>query len=469
MSRREILAGAMLWLTVLLANLGTATRSPTAWHDEVYFADPAIHFAEGEGFRTTAWTLVGEDEFWPGLVPAYGFLLGGWFKWVGSGLWQVRALPILLAGVAAGWIWVTSRRRGHVGSTAIGYLLLAALLCGSGVSFSYRSGRADGLAMLWWAAAYAVLAVERKHVRAWALVVLGIIAPWCGMFMAPAVGVAGLSLVLILGRSWITPVASCWAGFATGTLAMMGFYKLMESWDDYVLCFRYYQDGILSPHFNLRLDGFRDPSLLLVMMGLFGCALAPTMGGHARRVAAVTLAAILATGFLAALSAKWPVYYTWLAFFPGILVLAHAISMSSSRLRPLLVAVLALAITAGIPARIGVCLLEWGQRDYARVERFVNDNFRAGDHAVCDPSAYFALREVVGKLYPRATDRVADMPVDAKRSVTCACVRPEVDVGKIVSVFGGRWVQVATLDGGATSLRLGKTAPYRLVAYRRVE
>ncbi|HPA19798.1 MAG TPA: hypothetical protein PLU30_18760 [Verrucomicrobiae bacterium] len=469
-TRREMLFAALLWLVVLVANLATVTRSPTAWHDEVYFADPAIHFAAGDGFRTTAWTLVGEHVFWPGLVPAYGFALGGWLKIMGVGLWQVRVLPILMAACAAGWIWWTARRRGHARSSGVGLLLLGALLCAAGVVFSYRSGRGDALAMLWWAANYAVLAADRGRERLVAFFFLGAAAPWCGLFLGPYLAVVGVFLVFLLGRGWIGPVAMAWTGFGVGAVSMVGFYRATGSWESFVLCSRLYQNGIFSPHFQFRLDGFRDPSLLLVCLGLGVAALFFRGRPGGRRIAVLALMGILTVGVLQALLGKWPSYYSWLAFFPAVLSLAQLMSVDGPSLaRGAAIICTAGAIVAGAPARLCVCVLEWGERDYRRVEMFVAGKFHGGDRVLCDPSAYFALRPIAGGVYPRASDMVAEIPDDVRRSITAACVRPEVDAGSLASILGGKWVSLGSLGDGADRMPFGAAAPYRLVAYRRAE
>lgn len=467
--RQETLFALVLWSAILSANLFTATRSPTVWHDEVYFADPAIHFAEGDGFRTTAWTLVAEDKFWPGLAPAYGFLLGAWLKFTGVGLWQVRALPILLAALAALWVWWTARRHRHVASAALGWLLLAALLCGSGVSFSYRSGRGDALAMLWWAATYAGLASPAGHLRLWCLFLLGAVAPWCGAYLAPTIALVGFFLFLLLGRQWLSPVLAVWAGFGMGLLCMIGFYWCPGSWDTYVTCVRHYQTGILSPQFELRLNGFRDPGLIFVALALIGCVFGISKTGIERRVAIYALGAILCIGLLQALSAKWPVYYTWLAFFPALLALVHVMPAAAPLMRKFVMLALACVIVTGLAARLGVSLLEWRQRDHQMVEEFATGKFRSDDWVVCDPSAYFALRPLVRVLYPRALDMTHEIGADRKQSITAVCVRPEMSAKKIASIFGGRWTRVASLGDGLPAMKYGKAAPYRLVAYRRMD
>lgn len=514
LTTREIWVAALLWLVVLAGNLGTVTRSPTAWHDEVYFADPAIHFARGDGFRTTAWTLVGEDVHWPGLVPGYGYALGGWLKAVGVGLWQVRALPILLAAVAAGWVWWTSRWRGHVGSSGAGLVLLALLLCGAGVVFSYRSGRGDALAMLWWAAAYAAASTGHRRSGLVGLFALGAVAPWCGMFLCPYVAVMGAILLWLAGRRWLGRVCAAGAGLALGSLCLVAFYKLTGAWDAFVECSRMYQNGILSPHFRFRLDGFRDISLLLVLVGLGiavfgresmprgrgttggedvrrGSALARDAGAGSpasrllrpiggvlesawasldRRIALTALIAAPVVGVLLALVGKFPTYYSWLVYFPAAVALAHSIpSLSMPRARRLCLVLAGIAIAVGLPARIGVCLLEWDARDHGRVEAFVGQHFHAGDRVACHPSAYFALRRAVAEVYPRATDTIGEIPADARASFTAACVQPAIDAKRLGALFGGTWLRVDELGDAGERPRPGRAEPYRLVAYRRAE
>ncbi len=469
-NRRESFLAAVLWLAALAVNLATATRSPTAWHDEVYFADPAVHFAMGEGYRTTAWTLVGEDVRWPGLVPGYGYALGAWLTALGVGLWQVRALPIVLAAIAVGWVWWTARWRGHAGSSGAGLVLLALLLCGAGTVFSYRSGRGDALAMLWWAAAYAAASRGDSRLSLIALFVLGLVAPWCGLFLVPYVGIMGVILLCLEGRRWVGRVGAAYAGLAVGLAALAGYYRMAGAWEAFVACSREYQSGVLSPHFRLRLDGLWDASLLLVLAALAWAALVRERGCAGRRIASVALGAAPTTGLVLALMGKFPAYYSWLVFFPSAVALAHVIPCTARPgARRVLVALAGLAIVVGLPARIGACLMEWGARDHGRVAAFVARHFREADRVACHPSAYFALRPVVGEVYPRATEVALELPAEVRRTITAACVRPEIDAGRLVEGFGGRWVRVADLDAVPGPSRPGRAELYRLVAYRRVE
>ena len=55
-SRRvELVLGALLLSSFLAANLGTSSRSPVIWQDEVMFTDPAanLHFDDGVRFGGT--------------------------------------------------------------------------------------------------------------------------------------------------------------------------------------------------------------------------------------------------------------------------------------------------------------------------------------------------------------------------------------------------------------------------------
>ncbi len=475
-NRRESFLALLLWIAALGVNLFTATRSPTAWHDEVYFADPAVHFAMGEGFRTTAWTLVPEGVHWPGLVPAYGYGLGVWLKAFGVGLWQVRALPILLAAMAAGWVWWVARRRGHVGSSGAGMLLLALLLCGAGAVFSYRSGRADALAMLWWAAAYAAVGWRAGFQPAMAgwkpallMFLLGAIAPWCGLFLGPYVAVMGAILLWMGGRPWVGRVVAAYAGFGLGTLCLVAFYQSTGGWEAFVACSRHYQDGILSPHFRLRLDGYRDVSLLFVLAGLvLALALLPR-GSPGRRYSLAALIAALLVGPALALLGKFPTYYSWLVFFPAALALAHAMPALPAAGRRAALGLAGAACLVGLPARLGLCAWEWRLRDHRAVEVFASEVFRDADRVACHPSAYFALRRVSGEVYPRATDLIGEIPAGVRSQITAACVQPEIDAGTLRSVFGGGWIRVASLGDAADGPKRGRAEPYRLVAYRRVE
>ena len=74
-----LISGVAAWLVV---NLLTASRSPTVWHDEVMFADPALRWVQGKGITSTAWPQAVDT---PAVLngPLHTVILAGWLS-----VWQ---------------------------------------------------------------------------------------------------------------------------------------------------------------------------------------------------------------------------------------------------------------------------------------------------------------------------------------------------------------------------------------------
>jgi hypothetical protein len=102
---RGVIRGALLkletrWFACILVaflflNAVTLTRYPAVGTDEVQFADPAVRFASGLGFTSTAWHGQDSSRFWAGNAPLYSGLLAFWLCAVGCSQFAVRWLNIV--------------------------------------------------------------------------------------------------------------------------------------------------------------------------------------------------------------------------------------------------------------------------------------------------------------------------------------------------------------------------------------
>src|SRR4051794_38754213 len=81
----------VLTIVFLIANLLTASLSPTVWVDEVLYADPAIRLLERGTFSSSGWYAQSKEEFWAGNVPLHQILLYGWIRLFGVSPTSVRS------------------------------------------------------------------------------------------------------------------------------------------------------------------------------------------------------------------------------------------------------------------------------------------------------------------------------------------------------------------------------------------
>ena len=145
--RMELVLGSLLLSTFLAANLTTSSRSPVIWQDEVMFTDPAANLHFGQGFTTSAW-FQSRDTLFAGNSPLYSLCLYPWIQVFGFDVVSVRGLNYVLIRAVVAVCLLALNRLGLVRSTVPRLAFLLLVLCGDGVTYSYRSGRYDCLGML---------------------------------------------------------------------------------------------------------------------------------------------------------------------------------------------------------------------------------------------------------------------------------------------------------------------------------
>jgi hypothetical protein len=148
MVRREWIWLGMLLAIFLLLNCATLSRYPSVWVDEVEFADPAVSYAHGFGFTSTAWFAQDSQQFWAGNVPLYPGLLAGWLSLFGPGMIAERCLNLALFCLFLLLVWRWLGASGVVEDSRWRLVAVALLFCGHAMVFSYRSGRYDVTGML---------------------------------------------------------------------------------------------------------------------------------------------------------------------------------------------------------------------------------------------------------------------------------------------------------------------------------
>lgn len=143
-SGTSLLLGVILFAYACLAAITALTKAP--WCDEAWFASPAWNLIHNGHLATTVlepmsstWKSVrldGIDRYTYWVMPLDLILQAGWYRVVGFGFRQMRALSILWGGAAliAWWI-IVSQATGNRGTG-----LLAAALIGADYFFVTQSG-----------------------------------------------------------------------------------------------------------------------------------------------------------------------------------------------------------------------------------------------------------------------------------------------------------------------------------------
>ena len=216
--RMELVLGCLLFSTFLVANLGTSSRSPVIWQDEVMFTDPAANLYFGQGFTSSAW-FQSRDTWFAGNSPLYSLCLYPWIRVFGFDVVAVRALNYVLIVTVAAVCLLALSRLGLVRSPVPRLVFVLLILCGDGVTYSYRSGRYDCLGMLLVSTLFLMLTLAPGQARTAGVFVIAALAPWAGLQLLPYLALLGLLVLLVRGRGAIADVLTvglgCLAGLAS--------------------------------------------------------------------------------------------------------------------------------------------------------------------------------------------------------------------------------------------------------------
>jgi hypothetical protein len=466
---------AVLVLLVLL-NVLTASRSPTVWSDEVVFADPAANLLEGNGLTSTAWPYQTARERWCGNAPLHTWLLIPWIGVFGLTPTSVRAVNYLYMALVGLLLWVAIRRFGLISSPRLRVACVALMLLENAIVFSYRSGRYDALGILLTAAVFAAATMRSSAARVATVVTTGVLVPLTGLQLIPYAVAVALVLLLVFGTQTLRVTAPLGVGIAMGGAALYVILHSIGAWQGFMTSV-YRQRVSFEVPTNITqalLSALReplhmfldDPSLVpMLMVLLIGLALAGSSDLKTWRradVAALMLCFVIPV--IVGITAHFERFYIWMVSVPvlvGTLTVWDRLrSVSSQPLRSartVIVFLLGIAGMVGLPARLGVTVLEWKQRDYAQVETLVSRHVRAGDVVFADWQAYYALHHVRARaFYPRYP-----MSPSEKDAVTMMVIPPQ-DLPQASKILGGRWHEVGALNspGRGLGARLYDLAVY---------
>ena len=467
---------------VFLINLLTASRSPTVWKDEVMFVDPAVNWVMGNGFVSTAWPGQSYHTTWASNAPLHSMLLCPWLKVFGISPTAGRSVNFVYISIAAYLCWLAAARGRWIRTPRNRILLVALILLGNGVSFAYRSGRYDTLAMLVLSSVGFLSTVRNPRARMVGLLAAGFLAPWTGLHTIPFLAIMGVVLPVCLGWRTLRMLVPMGIGMVAGGAAFYGYLHAIGAWSDFLAYTSGMQATPHSEHFvppdyyhrTLRtladITETRDYSLI-VMAGLLIIVVA------ARRALPLRVVAFgFATAFLVpvafAVAYTFASYYTWMVYIPltvAVLALGERGAPRFNRGAGTLAAgvqatVLGGVMMVGLPARLGLMAKEWQWRDYSAVGALVQSNLNHSDVALISPLAYYPVKLLAGQTFLEVnTGRMTPQEIAAVTVV----VLEEEEVGVTTSGLPGHWRRVAAMPPPPGSMGLHRRHLYALVVLRR--
>jgi hypothetical protein len=494
----ETVCVVLFALGFLLVNLCTATRYPFVWIDEVMYADPAVNLYLGNGFTSSAWYVQHAGEFWAGNVPLHSFLLYLWLKLFGFSILAVRSVNYVYLIAACLLLWRACLRLNLVTAAWARLLLLALMATGYSMVFAYRSGRPDCLALLLVCAAVYVHSRACWRQRIFGLMALGALMPWAGLQLLPLLAVGGVLLLLYLGLKILPSVLAAWAGAALGGVALAWFYVSHGVLDRFWLSIRQHTGsgffGWLARgefrHSNLVPKDFSFMLIFALAVTLLiwkwmerrawqaapnqkGSPLSPELRNWKTAIL-FGLVYSFALTFALIFSGKFPTYYGWMTYVP----LCLCVCMALARLQP--GGMLRWICGFFLAGAIGISLVlhgvtaadDWGDRDYANVEKIVRENVTGSDWLYGEFSTYYAAKRTAARTF-MPLYLPAFLP-DEKERITVLVVAPK-NFNEVTNAIGGNWIStgkrfVPERNGfWAARRNMGflSTQNYELEVYRR--
>ncbi len=483
--RMELILGSALFSIFLAANLGTSSRSPVIWQDEVMFTDPAANLYFGQGFTTSAWFQT-RDTLFAGNSPLYSLCLYPWIRVFGFDVVSVRGLNYLLILAVVAVCLLALNRLGLVRSTVPRIAFALLVLCGDGVTYSYRSGRYDCLGMLLVSGLFLTLTLRPSRLRTTGSFVIAALAPWAGLQLLPYLALLGLLLLLMQGKTALGDVLTVGLGCLAGLASLAALllengvgHEFLKSVSILAGSGRSIAERLSSA----MVAPFTEPSSILLLMALGVILVATLRRGEFRLRTPLglgLLAGLFVPCFLA-LAGKYARYYCWMAFIP--MAACMAAELQSCRLgavRKLVLPLLLLACAAGLPARLAVTCREWSLRDPAPVDQIVAEQIQSGDWVYSEYEAYYPAKKTAAVLFlppyaglvPGMKGHQPALSAADRERVSLLILKPSTEQ-ETLQFFGGRWSLVGHYDAAGSSRGhiaavLGKgSPPYEIHVYRR--
>jgi hypothetical protein len=492
-SKRENHEWAMVGLVLFLfltVNVLTADRYPFPFFDEVLYADPAVNYVMGHGFTSAVW-VQDSPVFYFYNGPAHSALLIPWIRTFGISMRSVRSVNFIYMGITVLLIWSAVKRLNLVASTRWRLLLILMLICDYSIIFSYRCGRYDCLGMVALAFALWSFSLRSAPVRLTALAIAGAASPWIGLQLLPLEAILGGTLFAFTAFHYWREIVTFFTGVVAGGLGLIGFFAshgvlqyflrfpVIHQVDvDQVLHSQSKGFGVLAGlfqgqlrHSNMLPKDFSLP-LLVASAVLLAVALRRrrSLRWHSPLMYGLMFVPLL--GAVLVLLAKFPTYYGWMTYVPLAICVCGSLDLGvPTNVRRAAVGLCVLACTLGVGMHVLACIRDWNDRDYSKVQQFVNANIGPRDRVFVDPQAYYPAKLSGAATFFRDP---AGMPEDEKTRFTACIIGP--DRIPVLKALGGKWystgqdlIPLDTAMFGRDSRWGFLSLPnYRLSVYRRV-
>lgn len=458
----------------LVINVYTSSKSPTVWVDEVAYSDPAVNFVVNGEFTSTAWGAQGPNEVWAGNVPLHQFFLIGWLEAFGINPTSVRSINYIFVILGVFILWKLMRRK-DLSSPSLRLTAVILLLCGEGITFSYRSGRPDMIGFLLVCAGSAAM-LYRDNTRYVLLAIIGALTPWAGLQFVPYVALLCICILFWNKEIFLKTALPVAGGGVFGISGLFLFYKSHSVWDDFLQSVAPHTAGSQVNTFSGLQIYTGDISYLIVLFSSIILVLLYLIDDKTKDISPVFSYCILiglSTPIILYSIGKYPQYYTWMAYLPLVVGACIQASFIQWNRWKLMVGVGLIGITCiWLPARIGVAFLQWDARSYEPVESLAEKTISKKDTVYASNQPYYGAKKNASVVYLPGSLRESkseDEKIDVQ-SIDKAIINPHQSEN-LLPKLGGEWKQLSQIgeDGSRKEILGRKLAePYRVATYVRL-
>jgi hypothetical protein len=497
----EFLLLSFIFITYLVINILTASRSPTVWMDEVMYTDPAANLYFGNGFTSTAWYAQTADQFWAGNVPIHQFFLHYWIRIFGFSPTAVRSINYIYMIIISIVIWLTTIRLNLIKKSLLRLSLIILILTGYGITFSYRSGRTDTICILLFSCLFLCYSIKNKFFRYITLSMISILFPFAGLQLVVFSLTIGITLLCFLRKTLIKEFLIVQLSSLLGLLMLMALYHkqgVLKSFFASVAPHSFLVSQVVN-HSDITKNAIDDSNKFSILDFLFNRLGLLTADYSSVLIFTCLLVIIgyliyqkkfefksslffgviqiLIVSVVFSFLGKTPVYYTWMIYITAIVSLlitldqlpykfnsdkvSNIFSLPKFVLIPVIIILISSSLI-GLPARMLLTFSQWSQRDYTQIESFVLNSVADDDVVYSEFQSYYPVKTKSKQIFLPTYLKI--MSSSEKDSISALIIAPE-SFKEISKIVGGKW-QVKNSLKSLTLSKIGAQG-YNLEVFKR--
>ena len=443
------------------------------WSDEMQLVDPGASLYFGHGFTSGVFPFQRPDEFFYGNAPGFSFLLAPWFGIFGFGALQARGFSVACSILGLLCLWLFLVRSAPTMPGWLRALACVTAFSGFGITINVWTARYDALGILLSCAIALAWTYGEQRKAKLGLFLAGALSFVAGFQLVFLFGAISALVLLIFGKEATRRLTFLWAGVATGAAIWFGLILVFGSLKKFFMIMLGSQLSITGQLGQLIVQGDRsllnrldqwklmlmqDPSLvvmaslMIALLFVTGARRAVSTNPVVRRLALVAFWMIVVVPAVIFLSHAFPLYYSWMAYVPVVVVAAFLADLPEGN--PKIAALLSYGIAAGLAIALGifaqfriVSSSDAGLA-YRNFEKSVREELRPNDDVYVDSAAYFAARSVARQVFSPTYGNTRLVPGFPEKDSIDLMVVNRTSLPDAKSRLGGSWEVTRELGVG---------------------